>query len=99
MLAEANLCKSARWSGADEIFWKTHIHHNADFAEIYPAHKRASLKQRDPAAFAVKKQRYRMALARHFGVVPIRQSCGGESTGGSQSTQTSEFIAGSSAVL
>ena len=99
MLAEANLCKSARWSSADEIFWKTHIHHNADFAEIYPAHKRASLKQRDPAAFAVKKQKYRMALARHFGVMPKRQSYGGASTGGSQSAQTSELIAGSQAVL
>ena len=68
MLAEANLCKSARWSSADEIFWKTHIHHNAGFAAMYPAHKRASLKQRDPTAFAFKKQKYRMALAKHFGI-------------------------------
>jgi len=98
MMAEANLCKSARWSSADEIFWKTHIHHNADFAEMYPPHKRASLKQRDPAAFAVKKQKYRMALAKHFGMMPKRQSSGEERTGASQSTQTSELIAASCVV-
>jgi len=31
--------------------------------------------------------------------MPKRQSCGKESTGGSQSTQTSEFIAGNSAAV
>jgi hypothetical protein len=77
MLAEANMSKSARWSSTDDMFWKANIHHNANFAEIYLAHtppsnldSRVSLKKRDPAAFAVKKQKYRMTLASHMGIAP-----------------------------
>jgi len=73
MLAEANLCKSAKWSSIHEIFWKTHIQHNADFATIYPALGQTSMRQRDPVAFAIKKNKYRMALARHFGVMHVTQ--------------------------
>ena len=77
MLADANLSKSAKWSSTDEMFWKANIHHNAAFTEIYQTYtppstldSRASLKERDPVAFALKKQEYRMKLARHMGITP-----------------------------
>ena len=77
MLPEANLYKSARWSSADERFWEANIHHNAGFTEIYTAHtppselrQQASMRERDPLAFARKKQEYRVKLARYMGIVP-----------------------------
>jgi len=36
MLAQANLSKSAKWSSADERFWRTNIHLNAGFTEMFP---------------------------------------------------------------
>jgi hypothetical protein len=77
MFAEANLCKSARWSSADERFWKANIHHNPDFTAIYSAHtppstvhRQGSTKERDPVAFALKKYACRVKIASYFGIVP-----------------------------
>jgi len=77
MFAEANLCKSAHWSGADERFWKANIHHNPGFTEIYSAHTppatvhhQGTIKKRDPVAFALKKYACRVKIARYLGIVP-----------------------------
>ena len=77
MLAQANLSKSAKWSSADERFWRTNIYLNAVFTEMYSTHtspqtlhRQRSLQKRDPVAFAVRKQECRRKSSRHMGIMP-----------------------------